>query len=136
MSVKKIVLFVGCSIAVVLIPISYANIIRSHGEENYGKILVEGPQIYTRERLVNDRYREDAWLLKKLKVAQPIDFKPQVILDSSKNTHLSGLASVQLPGATVPGAESSAEGATGNGAQASGSSQDGHRDHQPGTSPA
>jgi hypothetical protein len=27
-----------------------------------GAIFVSGPQVYTRERLVNDRYREDAWL--------------------------------------------------------------------------
>jgi hypothetical protein len=27
-----------------------------------GHLYVEGPQIYTRERLVNDRYRQDAWL--------------------------------------------------------------------------
>ena len=31
-----------------------------------GSIFVSGPQVYTRERLVNDRYREDAWLLKEL----------------------------------------------------------------------
>ena len=31
-----------------------------------GSIYVSGPQVYTRERLVNDRYREDAWLLKEL----------------------------------------------------------------------
>ena len=31
-----------------------------------GAIYVSGPQVYTRERLVNDRYREDAWLLNQL----------------------------------------------------------------------
>jgi hypothetical protein len=31
-----------------------------------GAIYISGPQVYTRERLVNDRYREDAWLLARL----------------------------------------------------------------------
>jgi hypothetical protein len=31
-----------------------------------GVIIVESPQIYTRERLVNDRFREQAWLEKQL----------------------------------------------------------------------
>jgi len=31
-----------------------------------GQIFVHGPQVYTRERLVNDRYQEDSWLNKML----------------------------------------------------------------------
>lgn len=31
-----------------------------------GTVFISGPQVYTRERLVNDRYREDAWLLTEL----------------------------------------------------------------------
>ncbi len=34
--------------------------------ETPGIIHIEGPQIYTRERLVNDRFREQAWLEKQL----------------------------------------------------------------------
>jgi hypothetical protein len=34
-----------------------------------GEIYVSGPQVYTRERLVNDRYREDAWLLAMLEAS-------------------------------------------------------------------
>ncbi len=34
--------------------------------ETYGIIHIESPQIYTRERLVNDRFREQAWLEKQL----------------------------------------------------------------------
>jgi len=30
--------------------------------KSFGTILVDSPEIYTRERLVNDRFREDAWL--------------------------------------------------------------------------
>ena len=33
---------------------------------SYGEIYVDSPEVYTRERLVNDRFREDAWLRKAL----------------------------------------------------------------------
>jgi len=39
-----------------------------------GSIYVSGPQVYTRERLVNDRYREDAWLAKELLASSDKDF--------------------------------------------------------------
>lgn len=36
---------------------------RNKGPGNsFGTIIVDSPEIYTRERLVNDRFREDAWL--------------------------------------------------------------------------
>lgn len=36
------------------------------GTETYGQIFVESPEIYTRERLVNDRYNQDYWLRNQL----------------------------------------------------------------------
>lgn len=35
---------------------------RLAGPETTGLIFVESPEVYTRQRLVNDRYRQDAWL--------------------------------------------------------------------------
>lgn len=32
----------------------------------YGRILVDSPEVYTRERMVNDRFRQEAWLLEQL----------------------------------------------------------------------
>jgi len=34
--------------------------------KTYGRILVDSPEIYTRERMVNDRFRQEAWLLEQL----------------------------------------------------------------------
>lgn len=36
----------------------------------YGVIIVESPEVYTRERLVNDRLRETAWLERQLQVTE------------------------------------------------------------------
>jgi hypothetical protein len=42
--------------------------------ETTGSIYISGPQVYTRERLVNDRYREDAWLLSELDGSRNLTF--------------------------------------------------------------
>jgi len=44
--------------------------------ETYGYLVVDSPEIYTRERLVNDRFIEDAWLRRKLRTADRADFTP------------------------------------------------------------
>lgn len=36
------------------------------GSATYGNIWVDSPEVYTRERLVNDRFTQDAWLKKQL----------------------------------------------------------------------
>jgi hypothetical protein len=38
-----------------------------------GKIYVDSPEVYTRERLVNDRYDQDYWLRKQLKKLDELD---------------------------------------------------------------
>lgn len=35
-------------------------------KSTYGRILVDSPEVYTRERMVNDRFRQEAWLLEGL----------------------------------------------------------------------
>lgn len=44
----------------------------------YGEIIVDSPEVYRRERLVNDRFRQQAWLLKQLGEADDISFGVQV----------------------------------------------------------
>lgn len=39
-----------------------------------GEIFVDGPQVYTRERLVNDRYQEDSWLNEMLRESRRVSF--------------------------------------------------------------
>ena len=39
-----------------------------------GEIIVDEPKVYTRERLVNDRFAEEAWLKQQLKVATRDNF--------------------------------------------------------------
>lgn len=46
---------------------------------NTGLIFVESPEVYTRQRLVNDRYLQDAWLKDQLEV---IDSEDSVFIDT------------------------------------------------------
>jgi hypothetical protein len=48
-----------------------------------GEIYVDSPEIYTRERLVNDRFREDAWLKEMLKLLSNEDAVIQGIIRTS-----------------------------------------------------
>ena len=45
-----------------------------HESPTFGTITVDLPEIYSRERLVNDRFRQEAWLLERLKQADRIEF--------------------------------------------------------------
>lgn len=44
-----------------------------HPFETTGKIYVDSPEIYTRERLVNDRYKQDHWLRQQLHLLDGAD---------------------------------------------------------------
>ncbi|GAB4372725.1 MAG: hypothetical protein Kow00114_34300 [Kiloniellaceae bacterium] len=46
-----------------------------------GAIYVDSPEIYTRERLVNDRYQQDAWLRRRLELSDSLDFGIQGVRD-------------------------------------------------------
>lgn len=73
--------------------------------ETTGQIFVNGPQIYTRERLVNDRYREDAWLQRQAERTDDEAFDPvdAVLLRMERRFELEQRFGVRLPGA-APGA--------------------------------
>jgi len=75
-----------------------------------GSIYVSGPQVYTRERLVNDRYREDAWLLDELKRSTDLTFGFEAHL-TTKDTLT---ASAALNVGRAAAAEASAAPASGN----------------------
>jgi hypothetical protein len=52
-----------------------------------GQILVDTPEVYTRERLVNDRFREDEWLTDALKQARmKLDVSPGLQADEVAQT--------------------------------------------------
>jgi hypothetical protein len=51
-----------------------------------GEIFVSGPQVYTRERLVNDRYREDAWLLAMLDTSTKETYGPAAALSRTERS--------------------------------------------------
>ena len=68
--IAVIVVIVLIGVGVWLGPSAY-RLMASH---TTGSIFVSGPQVYTRERLVNDRYREDAWLLGELDNSGKLSF--------------------------------------------------------------
>jgi hypothetical protein len=45
----------------------------------YGLIFVDTPEVYTRERLVNDRFEQDAWLRRQLAASENKKFGSQVL---------------------------------------------------------
>jgi hypothetical protein len=61
------------ALAVVLIFVTHHWLRERFPAETSGQIFVNGPQVYTRERLVNDRYQEDAWLNKMLEATSHDD---------------------------------------------------------------
>ena len=51
----------------------FAEWIRSaRDQDTFGKILVESPEVYTRERLVNDRLRQTVWLRKQMRATEKV----------------------------------------------------------------
>lgn len=70
--------------------------------ETEGAIYVDSPEIYTRERLVNDRYEHDYWLRKQLKN-----------LDSAENFTTGSTYKRYAVDVTAPGAGTDSTGGTG-----------------------
>ena len=60
--------------------------------ETQGDIIVDEPKVYTRERLVNDRFREEAWLNEQLNKPKPEDFLTAEARLSSANAQQANLA--------------------------------------------
>jgi hypothetical protein len=52
----------------------------------FGKIYVDTPEVYSRERLVNDRFQQDAWLREKLKEKPKQGLQGSVGTSSQTNT--------------------------------------------------
>lgn len=72
-------------------------------EETYGVISVDSPQVYTRERLVNDRFTEEAWLRQQLDWTQQLlDDKrfdaPEAKISSTFDAFVDLLVSMKAPG--------------------------------------
>jgi len=72
-----------------------------------GQVYVESPEIYTRERLVNDRYDQDAWLRRQL---ENLD-KAENLLTSYQSTSTSAAVGVG-GGEAAPAASQSAQSAS------------------------
>ena len=57
--------------------------------ETKGDIIVDEPKVYSRERLVNDRFREEAWLNEQLTKPKRDDFlSPEARMSSVKTQQL------------------------------------------------
>jgi hypothetical protein len=73
-----------------------------------GSIYVNGPQVYTRERLVNDRYREDTWLTGVLNDASKQHFSWNTIVSAENRSNLSLTGALSLPSRAIAPVESGA----------------------------
>jgi hypothetical protein len=94
---KTRVLAIGGIVVVAALAISlslwFVPLIRDSLLETTGSIYISGPQVYTRERLVNDRYREDAWLLSELDGSRKLTFGITASTKLSTSRALSLMAS-------------------------------------------
>jgi len=71
-----------------------------------GEIIVDEPKVYTRERLVNDRFAEEAWLKQQLKVATRDNFlAPEASISSVNTQQLAFSASATNPSGSKAGQE-------------------------------
>lgn len=89
------VLASGCAVA----PVS----VEGKPGTTFGKIYLDTPEVYSRERLVNDRFQQDAWLREKLREAPKQGLQGGVGTSSQSNTALSlGVGvSPQAPASTT-----------------------------------
>ncbi len=78
----------GFIFILVLALISFFVVSEVHWETK-GEIIVDEPKVYTRERLVNDRFREEAWLNEQLTKLKREDFlSPEARMSSARNQQL------------------------------------------------
>lgn len=61
----------------------------------FGKIYVDTPEVYSRERLVNDRFQQDAWLREKLREKPTQGIQGSTGVSSSSNTSFALAAGVK-----------------------------------------
>jgi hypothetical protein len=105
---KTRVLAIAGGVVVAALAIWFMPFIRDSLFETTGSISVSGPQIYTRERLVNDRYREDAWLLSELEGSPKLPFgiTSSAKYSTSHEFSVSASESDKSPEPTTSGAKS------------------------------
>ena len=61
----------------------------------FGKIYVDSPEVYSRERLVKDRFQQDAWLREKLRQVPEHGLQGSMSTSSSRNTTVALAAGVK-----------------------------------------
>ncbi len=83
-------------------------------DETYGQVVVDLPEIYTRERLVNDRFVEDAWLRRRLKESDQSDFVPEGMLSRRDLAAMQAAVSAETAPA-APGSDPAASEPAGSG---------------------
>lgn len=66
-----------------------------HEGTTFGEIYVDRPEVYTRERLVNDRLKQDAWLREQLELTDKLVFGVQGLADIRSFQGLSTTAGVE-----------------------------------------
>jgi hypothetical protein len=62
----RLVTAIGVSALLAVAVLIYVELFRSESH-TYGRITISSPEVFTRERLVNDRYQQDAWLRMQLR---------------------------------------------------------------------
>lgn len=75
--------------------------VTSKSGSTFGKIYVDTPEVYSRERLVNDRFQQDAWLREKLRENPDHAVQGAIGTSSASNTNLS--LAVGVKPKTAPG---------------------------------
>ncbi len=63
-----------------------------------GAIFIDSPEIYTRERLVNDRYQQDAWLRRRLEQTDSLEFGVQGVREVRAATKFIAQAKLGVAG--------------------------------------
>ena len=84
----------------------------ARGLDTFGNIIVESPEVYTRERLVNDRLRQTVWLRKQMRATE--DVLKEGVFRSHEGQWVEDVAtvmSVRMAGEEQAGTTESANGA-------------------------
>lgn len=88
------------AIAIFVAPILYLAFFRGDTiDVTFGHIHVDSPTVYTRERLVNDRFVEDAWLRTQLESSNIQEFKAEFV---GRTVHSKRLATTGGPPSQSP----------------------------------
>jgi hypothetical protein len=81
----------------------FPDLFRSAAPRTFGSIYVNSPQIYTRERLVNDRFVHDAWLRQQLDLSDTLAIAPSERV--RQDVQLTAMAGAGKSGGAEPAAQ-------------------------------